>query len=156
MRRPIALMVLALAGCASNMTDEAALTLARTRDSTVRTSERLAEVAERLPRTMDETNLGVARITSATSLAIVELAGLSETAARLSTKIEPDLASASKSVASILGDVAKVTEKVAAQPPVTSHWEMLIGAIGGATIILLVVGLRAAFNRAVEAAVKKR
>lgn len=241
MRRVVAGLVLLLAGCASNMTDEAALTMAQTREATVRTSTRLAELAEKLPRTLEETNTGVARITSATSLAIVEVAHLSasmertttslarlldearddaretreerrrilgdvsaitssmnallarleqssrswqdrageladqearaakaiaqiteasarmsESAARLSSRVEPDLTSASRSVATILADVAKVTERYSGEPPVTNRWELVVGAVGGVAVMVVIFGMRIIFSRAVEKAVQKR
>src|SRR2546423_1260084 len=86
-RMRLLLLTVVVAGCATNMTDEAAVTMQRTRDATVRTSERLAETADRLPRTFDELNTvlaasgrtaasGLATMTSSTALAIDRLGGL--------------------------------------------------------------------------------
>lgn len=234
-------LVIALAGCASNMTDEAALTMARTRDSTVRTSEKLAEMSERFPRTLDEANEGLSRITSATSGAIAafaqlstsldrttnslgrlldearsdtlanrelwrlvladvtqitsaaqailvrvetssrtwtdrseELSGhearaakalaqmseatarVSESIARLSTSVEPDLASASRSVAAILADTATLTRKLASQERAAESFSVGAGAVAGLVVVLLVLVGRALFVRAVESAVARR
>jgi hypothetical protein len=241
MRAFFVLMPIVLVGCASNMTDEAALTLARTRDSTVRTSEKLAETSERLPRTIDEANEGLSRITSTTSAAIAafaqlstsldrttnslgrlldearsdtlanreqwrlvladvtaitsatqsilarveagsrtwsdraeELSGqearaakalaqmseatarVSESIARLSTTVEPDLASASRSVATILADTAKLTHQLANQERAAESFSVGAGAVAGLVVVLLVLLGRALFLRAVESAAAGR
>lgn len=227
MRFALLAIALCLVGCATNLTDEAAITMARTRESTIRASERLAETAERLLRTLDETNAGLARVMSATSATIAELGALLEEArvdardtrderqrilldvsaitsslngllaraeassrafdersrdlarqearaaeaiaamteasarfgesvARLSSRVEPDVAQSSRSVAAILNDVARVTDRLASEPPAVNRWEMVVGAVGGAAVILMLVGLRVAFARAVDAAVRRR
>jgi len=198
------------------MSDEAALTMARTRDSTVRTSEQLAIASEKLPRTLDETNEGLARVTSSTSGAIAafgrlldearedaratrderqriladvsaltssarsllarieessrgwddrsrELADqesraakalaqmteasarVSESIARLSTIVEPDLASASRSVASILGDTAKLTKQLSSEERAAPSFSVAIGAAAGLGVVLVALAGRLVF-----------
>jgi hypothetical protein len=261
-------LFVALTGCVSTLTDELAVTVARTRESNVEASRSLADTAARLPATLDRMNevlaagtrtaeemratersltSGIARVTSASSdliengaklvghldgavvttgrlledarasaeatrterdrivvsvaaiassieavaarveetsrtwvdqarelrdqqnraaRALTDVADASARTAsdvaivtsalgRLAVRLEPDAASASKSLAAILGDVAKISGRVASDEGSrgTIVVSFLTGALGAAIVVAIALGVRTFFRKAVARAV---
>jgi hypothetical protein len=125
--------------------------------------------AEAASRTWEE---GARDLRDQQSRAARALADLAESSARVSADVavatsalgrlardtEPDVASSSRSVAEILAGVAKITSRLSSEEVVRSSFavDAVVGAIAGASVILLVLAARFLFKRAVAAAVLEK
>src|SRR5262245_6182038 len=112
MRRLSFLLILLLGGCASTLTDELALTAQRTREPSVRATEKLAESLERLPKTLDELNRLIGAGVKATQEASDPDRGLSAGAARVTS--------------STAGAIDRLADLVATMDKVGSHAARLL------------------------------
>jgi outer membrane murein-binding lipoprotein Lpp len=237
----LVLSSLAIAGCASTLTDELAVTAQKTREPTIRATEKLADTLAHVNKALVATSdperglsASAARVTSSTagaidrladlvktiddvarresdatrdqrlkimanvsgitssvetlvgrveqvsrdwndhakelraqeSRAMKALADLSESTARASADVsratataEPHLESSAKSVAAILADVAKMTNRLSSDEATSRTavaLDVSIGAAAALVVVLVVIGVKVAFRRAVLAEVAAR
>jgi hypothetical protein len=110
------------------------------RDHEARAAKALADLAEASARVAG----GLATVTSA--------------AGNAANGSEPDLEKASRSVAAILGDLAKVTGRLAADDGgrAAAAWAAVGGAAGAVALGLAALAVRSAFRKAVAARVEER
>jgi hypothetical protein len=116
---------------------------------------------ERAPQVREDEARAVralADLTESSARTGAQVATLAEAATRVATKLEPELTSSAGSVARVMGDVEKITARLASEEmaAATVGSTVLAALVGSAGTVALVFILRAQFRKAVERELETR